>query len=142
MNRYQQYGLIHKGMKTKLTVELGEFTDEAYRRCLVDLTGKSSCKAMNHVELESVIAHLKEHQYLDGPKPRYQPVKTNNPNRPTDAQWRKLAALCYARGWQGGLKDPALTAFVHRTASVSNVRFLTKVTISEVITGLEKWNAI
>ena len=141
MNRHQQYGLIHKGMKTKLTVELGEFTDDAYRRCLVDMVGKSSCKEMNDTELESIIAHLKDRQYLDGPKPHYQPVKTSNPNRPTDAQWRKLAALCYAKGWQEGLKDPALTSFVNRTASVSDVRFLTRSTISEVITGLEKWNA-
>ncbi|MBE8578698.1 regulatory protein GemA [Vibrio sp. OPT18] len=140
MNRYQQYGLIHKGMKTKLTIELGAFSDEDYRRCLASMTGKSSCKEMNHGELESIIAHLKERQYLDKPKPRYQPVKTHNPNRPTDAQWRKLAALCYGKGWLEGLKDKALTAFVKRTAGVSNVRFLTKQSISDVITGLEKWS--
>ncbi|WP_367971624.1 regulatory protein GemA [Vibrio scophthalmi] len=126
-------------MKTKLTVELGEFTDEAYRRTLVDMTGKSSCKAMNHGELEQIITHLKQFGYLEASK-RYQPVKTSNPNRPTDAQWRKLAALCYDKGWQEGLKDKALTAFVKRTAGVTNPRFLTRQSISDVITGLERWS--
>ncbi|MCX2788368.1 regulatory protein GemA [Vibrio sp. Sgm 5] len=137
MNRNQQYGLIHKGMKTKLTVELGEFSDDEYRRVLINMTGKASCKEMNHQELESVIQHLRQFGYLSS---YARPVTTTNPSRPTDTQWRKLAALCYAKGWQAGLKDPALKAFVKRTAGVSNVRFLTRKTISDVITGLEKWS--
>lgn len=136
MNRHQRYGLIHKGMKAKLTVELGEFTDEAYRACLLRLTGKASCKEMTDWQLIHVIRCLQDSDYLTSIQ---RPVVTTNPLQPTDAQWRKLAALSYAKGWNG-LKDAALTTFVKRTAHVSNINFLTRQSMSEVITGLEKWS--
>ena len=120
----------------KLSVELGEFTDEAYRACLSRLTSKSSCKEMTFTELQSVITLLREQGYLTITKP---PSTIPNGNKPTDAQWRKLAALAYAKGWSG-LKDPALTAFVQRTTHVSKIKLLTRQLISDAITGLEKWN--
>ncbi len=136
MNRYQQYGLIHKGMKMKLAVELGEFTDEAYRACLKKLTSKSSCKDMTFTELNSVISLLREQGYLTTTK-RVNTIPSGN--KPTDAQWRKLAALAYAKGWSG-LQDPKLLAFVQRTTHLSNIKLLTRQLISETITGLEKWS--
>ena len=120
----------------KLSVELGEFTDEAYRACLSRLTSKSSCKEMTFTELQSVITLLREQGYLTTTKP---PSTIPSGNKPTDAQWRKLAALAYAKGWSG-LQDPALTAFVQRTTHVSNIKLLTRQLISDAITGLEKWN--
>lgn len=136
MNRYQQYGLVHKGMKMKLSVELGEFTDDAYRECLISLTDKSSCKEMTFAELQSVISLLRDQGYLNTQAPR---TTIANANKPTDAQWRKLAALSYSRGW-AGLNDPALAAFVLRTTKVSNIKLLTRPLISDAITGLEKWS--
>ncbi|HIF9333061.1 TPA: regulatory protein GemA [Photobacterium damselae] len=136
MNRYQMYGLIHKGMTAKLAIELGEFTDCAYRACLKKLTGKESCKEMTFQQLQLVLDSLRDGGYLNT-------VRTdtaNTPLKPTDAQWRKLAALSYSKGWSG-LKDAALARFVKRTAHVSKVKSLTRAQISEVITGLEKWNS-
>ncbi|MGR5240234.1 phage protein GemA/Gp16 family protein [Photobacterium damselae] len=132
MNRYQMYGLIHKGMKTKLTIELGEFTDEMYRDCLKNLTGKSSCKEMTFAQLNQVLDCLIQGGYI-----RFNKAQADA-QRPTDAQWRKLAALSYSKGWSG-LNDAALKSFVNRTVQTSNVKSLTRAQITDVITGLEKW---
>lgn len=132
MNRYQIYGLIHKGMKAKLTVELGEFTDDSYRRCLKELTGKASCKEMSFTQLNLVLESLTHDGYIGFNK------ASTNAQRPTDAQWRKLAALSYSKGWSG-LKDEALQSFVNRTVQTSSIKSLTRAQITDVITGLEKW---
>lgn len=59
-------------------------------------------------------------------------------DRPTSAQWAKIGALSRSMGWKG-LEDPALKAFVSRTAKVASTRFLTREQASKVILGLEEW---
>lgn len=59
-------------------------------------------------------------------------------DRPTSAQWAKIGGLSRSMGWKG-LEDPALKAFVTRTAKVSSTRFLTRAQASAVILGLEEW---
>lgn len=59
-------------------------------------------------------------------------------DRPTSSQWAKIGGLSRSMGWKG-LEDPALKAFVTRTAKVSSTRFLTRQQASAVILGLEHW---
>ncbi|WP_108945608.1 regulatory protein GemA [Shewanella halifaxensis] len=130
MNRNQAYGLVHKGMKAMLQ---HQFTDDAYRAEIQKLTGQDSCKKMTDAQLTAVVEHLTRKGFLASRGAR------NNPNRPTQAQWRKLAAMSYSMGWNG-LDDAALLTFVQRTAKVDHVKFLTKPQITDVITGLMKWS--
>lgn len=59
-------------------------------------------------------------------------------DRPTSSQWAKIGGLSRSMGWNG-LEDPALKAFVTRTAKVASTRFLTRQQASAVILGLEEW---
>ncbi|MDO5606011.1 MAG: regulatory protein GemA [Paracoccus sp. (in: a-proteobacteria)] len=59
-------------------------------------------------------------------------------DRPTSAQWAKIGGLSRSMGWKG-LEDPALKAFVKRTAKVEDTRFLTRQQASAVILGMEEW---
>ncbi len=61
--------------------------------------------------------------------------------RPTSAQWAKLAALGRTMGWSQGLEDERLRSFVKRTAKISSTKFLSRTQASKVITGLEGWVA-
>jgi len=72
------------------------------------------------------------------------PVATptaNGEERPTSAQWAKIAAVGAAIGWQDGLEDERLRSFVKRTAKVSSTKFLEPHKASKVIMGLENWAA-
>lgn len=60
-------------------------------------------------------------------------------DRPTSAQWNKIGGLARDMGWDRGLSDSRLHAFVERTAKISNARFLNRTQASKVITGLEAW---
>jgi hypothetical protein len=106
---------------------------DAYETYLEARTGKRSCKALTDRELASVARELRQAGALDSRE-----RGGRGAERPTPAQWAKLAALARAMGWDG-LESPALQGFVKRTAKVSNSRFLTRVQASRVITGLEKW---
>jgi hypothetical protein len=130
------YGLVHKGALMKFGCLPRDEQDVAYRDWLAMRTGQRSCKGLTEWQLAALVRELKQ----DGSLVDYRPGGTA-PNRPTDAQWRKLAALCRALNWPSGLDDPALDTFCQRTVHVSNARFLTKPLISQVITGLEKWIA-
>lgn len=61
------------------------------------------------------------------------------PDRPTSTQWAKIGGLARSMGWERGLEDPRLRAFVERTAKVNSTRFITRAQASKVITGLEEW---
>lgn len=130
------YGLVHKGALLKFGGLPEDERDAAYRDWLFMRTGQSSCKALTELQLQALVRELKGDGYLQDYRPG-----GRAPERPTDAQWRKLAALCKALNWSGGLDDPALDSFCQRTAHISKARFLTRTLISRVITGLEKWIA-
>lgn len=132
------YGLIHKGAQLMLA-SLGTAPNEmdgAYRDWLHSKTGKRSCKELTSPQLDALVRELKRDGWLTD----YRPGGRAD-NRPTDAQWRKLAALCHELDWDKGLDDPALDRFCMRTAHVASARFLTKALMSQVITGLERWIA-
>ncbi len=138
LKRHTYYGLIHKGVKALLLERFGFYNDDEYRNYLGLLMGKTSCKAMTDAELNHLIEHLKGEGFLENVKRRRPGGR--GPARPSDAQWAKLAALSHERGWSG-LDDPGLDAFVKRTVKIDRARFLSKSAISQVILGLERWNA-
>ncbi|MCZ6372635.1 DUF1018 domain-containing protein, partial [Vibrio parahaemolyticus] len=76
--------------------------------------GKTSCKEMTDEELMDLVKGLRDEGYLTFNK---QPGGQGEGNRPTNAQWAKLAALAKDKGWSG-LNDVRLDAFVERTAGV------------------------
>ena len=61
------------------------------------------------------------------------------PDRPTPRQWAFIVDLAKARGWDEGLEDPRLHAFIRRTVLVDALRFLTREDATQVITGLKRW---
>lgn len=58
-------------------------------------------------------------------------------DRPTSAQWGRIGGLARGIGWEKGLEDGRLRAFVERTAKVSSAKFLNRTSASKVILGLE-----
>lgn len=105
-----------------------------YRGWMKEQTGHASAAKAGNAELGDAIRELRRRGALDGRSRG----GSGGPDRPTDAQWAKVAALGRARGWHG-LDDPRMLGFVVRTAKVSAMRFLTRGQITAVITGLERW---
>lgn len=135
INRKGHYAMIHKGVTALLKDRMGFCDDDEYRNYLGITVGKTSCKDMTDEELVDLVKNLRSEGYLTFSK---QPGGQGEGNRPTNAQWAKLAALAKDKGWDG-LNDARLDAFVERTAGVKKTRWLTRTKISEVILGLERW---
>ncbi|MFS4437868.1 regulatory protein GemA [Paracoccaceae bacterium GXU_MW_L88] len=106
----------------------------AYEDWMERHTGKRSAGALTSPERVEFIKHLRR----EGLIPERQ-RGGNGPDRPTSAQWAKLGGLARSMGWEKGLEDPRLKAFVTRTAKVSSTRFLSRQKASQVILGLEQW---
>lgn len=125
-------GLVHKA-----AVQLG--LDEDIRRAMQQtITGKPSCRDMTENQLKQVAWHLKR-LGADIGIPG-QPLRGGNRwDRPTRPQLTEIERLALRFGWEQGLDDPSLLAFIQRTAKVDAVRFLTKRQASDVITGLRRW---
>ncbi|MGX9455530.1 regulatory protein GemA [Photobacterium damselae subsp. damselae] len=146
INRNVYYGLVHKGIKACLEQRMGFYDEDEYRNQLALRTNKTSCKDLTNTELHQLVKSLERdgHLTLKGTKPsngRYIPRPGgNHSNKPSDAQWAKLAALAKDRGWSG-LDAIELARFVKRTVKVEQVSWLTAKSISLVILGLERWNA-
>lgn len=141
MNRNTYYALIHAGFNAYITAKTGVALvrgelDAQYRNWLEERTGQRSCKPLTYAQLTCLVNELKAGGWLKNSR-NYKPGGSA-PGRPTEQQWRKLAALSHERGWQG-LDSPSLNTFVQRTVGLAGTRFLTKSTISAVISGLEKW---
>lgn len=122
-------GLIHQG-----TGRMFGDDHESHRSWVHARTGKRSCRDCTDAQLQAMVKELCRNGVLDGKMRGGQGV-----DRPTSRQWAKLAALARARGWRDGLEDKRLAGFIRRTAKVSSPRFLTRVRISQVITGLSHW---
>ncbi len=138
INRKGYYGMIHKGVHALLNDRMGFCDDDEYRNWLSINTGKTSCTTMSDEELVSIVKQLREAGYIQFS--HRGEGGTGGGNRPTNAQWAKLAALSKERGWKG-LVDKQLDAFVFRTTGIKQTKWLTRTKISEVILGLERWNA-
>lgn len=141
-NRNAYYALIHQGVAARTVAEAGAslsrmVLDTCYRQWLEERTGQRSCKGLTYAQLQQLLDELKAGGWIKD-RSNYRPGGGDS-NRPTDQQWRKLAALTKVMQWQGGLDAHELQSFVQRTTGLAGTRFLTKPTISNVITGLEKW---
>lgn len=136
INRKGHYAMIHKGVNALLKDRMGYTDEDEYRNYLALTIGKTSCKDMSDDELVSVVKNLRSEGYLEHTK---RPGGTHG-NRPTSAQWAKLAALSKEKGWNA-LVDDRLDAFVERTTGLKKTRWLTGTKITEVILGLERWIA-
>ncbi|MFV0261366.1 MAG: regulatory protein GemA [Kluyvera sp.] len=141
-NRNAYYGLIHKGFASRAASEAGrpltkDELDTLYRSWLEQRTGQRSCKTLTYVQLQHLLGELKAGNWIKD-RTEYRPGGGGD-DRPTDAQWRKLAALTKVMGWQGGLNAHELQSFVQRTTQLQGTRFLTRPQVSRVITGLQRW---
>lgn len=136
LTRQQMYGLVHKGAFCLPGID----SDDAYRDWLAINTriGKEqpqrSCTTCTNKQLGHLVGLLRRLGALDGNARGGKGI-----DRPTSRQWAKLAGLGRAMGWDGGLEDARMQAFIKRTAKVDNTRFLTRKGITECITGLEQW---
>lgn len=102
------------------------------------LTSHTSARDLSAAELDLVVRYLRRQGATDG---RARGGAGNGTDRPTAAQWASIARLARARGWEAGLEDPRLLAFVVRTACVAAVRFIDRRRATAIITGLERWAA-
>lgn len=141
-NSRAYYGLIHNGFASRAAYEAGrsltkDELDILYRAWLEQRTGQRSCTTLTYVQLQHLIGELKAGGWIKD-RSEYRPGGGGS-DRPTDAQWRKLAALTKVIGWENGLDAHELQTFVKRTTHLESTRFLTKQQISLVITGLDNW---
>ncbi len=100
--------------------------------------GKRSCEDLTDLELAHVAKQLRQAGALDGDGNKRGGA---GPDRPTRQQWAKLGGLARQKGWKKGLESEELQAFVKRTAKVTSSRFLTRASMTAVISGLEQWIA-
>ena len=133
--RAKQLAVIHLGKK-KLGLD-----DDTYRARLERATGKRSAGDLTEAERLKVIRELIA-EGADLPLPtgreRQQHPGGQGPDRPTPAQWATIGRLAREMGWQDGLEDGRLKAFVVRTAKVDSTRFLSRRQASAIITGLTR----
>lgn len=124
-------GLAHKG-----AVQLG--WDDAFRReQQARLTGKASCRDMSDGQLLAWCWHLKS-LGADIGIPGQMPRGGIRLDRPTPSQLAALERLALAMGWDG-LDDARVAGFVRRTATVDNIRFLSRANATACIAGLTRW---
>lgn len=126
-------------LKSKLSLQ-----DDDYRALLMNLTGKSSSKAMTPAEQAKVRDHM---QHLAVRMGVAQPTLSR---RNTFAQSkaaaspkeRKVWALWNQLGRDGVVHNPsaaALNAWVERTVHVSALRFATGAQLDTLIEALKAW---
>lgn len=131
--------MIHMAAKHLFgDVSRGAEGRDAYEDWLERLTGKRSAGKLTLDERITLIKRLRK----DGLIPERGRGGTGQTaagaDRPTSSQWAKIGGLSRSMGWKG-LEDPALKAFVKRTAKVESTRFLTRAQASAVILGMEEW---
>ncbi|SIS76981.1 Protein of unknown function [Insolitispirillum peregrinum] len=125
MDRAKAMRQIH-ALRRKIT----GLDDDTAWRALLARHGSDSLRAMTDAQIGTVA------RTLSGMVPR------TNTSTATRAQLAKLSALGRAKGWGADgdvLADPAMLAFVRRTAHVDHPRWLTVRQASDCITGLERW---
>lgn len=139
LSRRQLYGLIHKGSKKLFGDERALYEDWLWSQTQTGERGGRpiSCTDLAFEALARLVDVLRDAGALDGPA---RGGRGDGATRPTPRQWRALAALVRARGWEG-LEDARLQKLCHRTCRVSSTRFLTRASMTDLITGLERWEA-
>jgi hypothetical protein len=133
---------IHMGAKGLFgDVSKGGDGREAYEDWLERHTKKRSASKLTTGERIDLIRMMRKEGLVPDRRPGGTGPTASGEERPTSAQWAKIAALSRAFGWEKGLEDERLRAFVIRTAKVSSTKFLSRTQASKVIMGLEVWVA-
>lgn len=101
-------------------------------------TGCASCARMTEAQLVGWLWHLKG-LGADVVIPTPGVRGGEGVGRPTPLQMGEIERLALLAGFEAGLGDLRLEAFVRRTAGVDGVRFLSRDLATDVITGLRRW---
>lgn len=123
-------------LKSKL-----QLTDDDYRALLMNLTGKTSSKALSDAERGRVREHMQHlAEKLGVAKPRAAGWKRSY----TDAtpMERKVWALWHQLGRDGRIGNtsaPALRAWVKRQTGCDDLHFCTVAQLHGLIESLKKW---
>ncbi|AKG11483.1 gp16 family protein [Moraxella bovoculi] len=133
LNKPKLIQLIHIG-KSKLCLD-----DDTYRSLLVGMTGKDSTKAMNLLELQTVLARMKK---LGFKPTRATPTtqKTSKDNGTTD-QLNLIRHLWHSLHELGAVRvntETAMASYIKKQSGVS-IDELDMVQASRVIESLKKW---
>lgn len=135
--RAADLAMIHMAAKSLFgDVSKGAPGREDYEDWLHRLTGKRSAAALTQGERIDLVRHLRREGLV-----KERGAGGRGEGRPTQQQWSHLGALARQMGWQDGLEDGRMQAFIQRTAKVTAARFITREQASAVITGLRKWLA-
>ncbi len=110
------------GLARRLDLDNEELHDVVEQK-----TGKASIKELTSYQAKLVTDHM---QMLLGEEPK------TPPDRPTDAQMRKIYALVRELGWLDNPKR--LRGFLEKRYKVSDVRFLTDKNTNNLIEALKK----
>lgn len=142
-SRHALLGRVHQG-----TARLfGREDRAAHEAFVLAHTGKRSCRDCTAAELRDLIRTLVYMGAIAARAHRVTPAAAIRqpgglgPDRPTPRQWAFIVDLAKARGWDKGLDDPYLNAFIRRTVFVDSFRFLNRAQASRVITGLRRWQS-
>ena len=142
-SRHALLGRVHQG-----TARLfGREDRAAHAAFVLAHTGKRSCRDCTAAELQGLIRVLIDKGTIAARAHRVTPAAAirqpggQGPDRPTPRQWAFIVDLAKARGWDEGLADLRLHAFIRRTVLVDALRFLTRADASQVITGLKRWQS-
>lgn len=138
--RKSDLAMIHIGAKRLFgDVSKGADGREAYEDWLELHTGKRSAGKLTTGERIDLIKMMRKEGLIPDRNQGGYGQTASGEERPTAAQWRKIAALARTLGWEQGLEDARLRSFVERTAKISSSRFLNRSQATQVITGLEWW---
>jgi len=117
-----------------IPVNAGFISDEERRDLLLTRYGARSSKDLTDRQLAELVAEFRENGWLDSNIPGGSGGPLDY-QRPTQKQWRKLAALCKNVGWKEGLDAPQLRKLVRKLckvpgaeavgAKLDDVRFVT-----------------
>lgn len=111
---------------------------DAYEDWLGRHTGKRSASDLTRDERIAFIKMLRREGLIPESGRGGKGRTAVGADRPTSSQWARIGGLSRSMGWNG-LEDPALKAFVKRTAKIETTRFMTRKQASAVILGLEEW---
>jgi len=133
---------IHIGAKALFgDVSKGGDGRDQYEDWLARHTGKRSAGKLTTGERIELIKMMRKEGLVPDRTPGGKGPTASGEERPTSAQWAKMAAIGRSIGWSDGLEDERLRSFVKRTAKVSSTKFLSRTQASKVIMGLESWAA-
>lgn len=129
-------------LKSKL-----KLSDDDYRALLLNLTGKSSSKEMNHAEQHKVRDHMQglaERMGVAQPTRRrpLSQAEFDKVKKQTSPKERKLWALWHQLGRDGLVQNTsaqALNAWVQRQVGVTALRFCTSAQLDTLIEAAKAW---